>query len=111
MKTVKDENIKHFHHHFKRKVKSSFSFGTLESRIYSIFTVMIFGAIFVMQLVSFQFTMTTVRNSTLNNNEVLLGQLMDQIDSYITSMQEVSIAVADSADVQHFLQDADVSDF
>jgi two-component system sensor histidine kinase YesM len=86
-------------------MKKTLGFGTLESRIYMIFTLMIFAAVFVMQLVSFRFTMNTVRNSTLENNRILLGQLVTQIDSYIAGMEQISHAVQDDPQLVEYLQD------
>lgn len=84
-------------------MKKTLGFGTLESRIYIIFTLMIFAAVFVMQLVSFRFTMNTVRNSTLANNRILLGQLVTQIDSYITGMEQISHAVQEDPQIIEYL--------
>ncbi len=75
-------------------------FGTLDSRIYAIFTLLIFAAIFIMQLVSFRFTMNTVRRSTLDNNRAMLKQLVFQMDSYITSMEQIYRAVSEDEDIQ-----------
>ncbi|MCK5200970.1 MAG: histidine kinase [Spirochaetales bacterium] len=86
-------------------MKKTLGFGTLESRIYMIFTLMIFAAVFVMQLVSFRFTMNTVRNSTLENNRILLGQLVTQIDSYITGMEQISHAVQDDLQLVEYLKE------
>ncbi len=88
-------------------MKKTLMFRTLESRIYMIFTLMIFAAVFVMQLVSFRFTMNTVRNSTLDNNRILLGQLVKQIDSYIAGMEQISMAVQDDYQLISYLQNDD----
>ena len=85
-------------------MKKTLRFGTLESRIYMIFTLMIFATVFVMQLVSFRFTMNTVRNSTLENNRILLGQLVKQIDSYIAGMEQISLAVQNDIQLIEYLQ-------
>ncbi|MDC7238746.1 MAG: sensor histidine kinase [Spirochaetales bacterium] len=84
-------------------MKRSLTFGTLESRIYTIFTVMIFSAIFVMQLVAFRYTVDTVRTTTIDNNRVVLQQLVKQIDSYITGMEQISDAVSVDPEIQKFL--------
>jgi len=47
-------------------MKGNLSLGTLESRIYIIFTLIIFSAISIMQFVSSRFTLNTVRNSVLD---------------------------------------------
>ncbi len=86
-------------------MKRTLRFGTLESRIYMIFTLMIFATVFVMQLVSFRFTMNTVRNSTLENNRILLGQLVTQIDSYIEGMEQISLAVQNDVQLLEYLQE------
>ena len=85
-------------------MKKTLRFGTLESRIYMIFTLMIFATVFVMQLVSFRFTMNTVRNSTLDNNRILLEQLVKQIDSYIAGMEQISLAVQNDIQLIEYLQ-------
>lgn len=87
-------------------MKKTLRFGTLESRIYMIFTLMIFATVFVMQLVSFRFTMNTVRNSTLENNRILLGQLVKQIDSYISGMEQISLAVQNDVQLVDYLQNS-----
>ncbi len=78
----------------------SHPFGTLDSRIYTIFTVMIFTAIIIMQLISFRFTINTVRRSTLDNNRVMLRQLVAQIDSYVSGMEPLVNAVIGDRDIQ-----------
>jgi len=85
-------------------MRKTLRFGTLESRIYIIFTLMIFAAVFIMQLVSFRFTMNTVRKSTLDNNRILLGQLVTQIDSYIIDMEQIAQAVQDDSQIANYLQ-------
>ena len=81
-------------------MRKTHPFGTLDSRIYTIFTLMIFAAIFIMQLISFRFTLNTVRRSTLDNNRVMLEQLVSQIDSYITGMEPLVQAVLKDEEVQ-----------
>ncbi len=49
--------------------------GTLESRFYLIFTFLFFATILTMQIVSTRFTITSIRNATLENNRSLLGEL------------------------------------
>jgi len=88
-------------------MKKALAFGTLESRIYTIFTVMIFGAIFIMQLVSFRYTVNTVRASVLETDRALLNQLVEQIDVYITGMELVSRAIAGDDQIQAFLREPD----
>jgi len=85
-------------------VKTSLKFKTLESRIYFIFTILIFATIFIMQLVSFRFSLSTVRNSTLGNSRVLQMQLTNQIDSYIQSMEHIALTVSDDESLLHLLQ-------
>ena len=80
------------------------SFGTLGSRIYITFTVMIFATIFIMQLVAFRFTLNTVRNSTLETNQAMLGQLTRQIDSYIQGMEKIASAVLENPELQRLLE-------
>ena len=82
-------------------------FGTLESRIYMIFTLMIFAAVFIMQLISFRFTINAVRSSTLENNRILLGQLVSQIDSYISGMEQISQAVQDDPQILEYLENGE----
>ncbi len=81
----------------------SWGFGTLQSRIYTIFTLMIFAAVFIMQLVSFQYTINTVRSSVLASNRALLGQLATQIDGYISSMEQLADTVVEDNLVQQCL--------
>ena len=85
-------------------MKKTLGFGTLESRIYIIFTLMMFSAIVIMQLVFFRFTINTVRNSTLENNHTLLRQLVTQIDSYIAGMERISQAIIDDNQIQEHLE-------
>jgi two-component system, sensor histidine kinase YesM len=84
-------------------LKTRLGFGSLESRIYMIFTLMIFVAVFFMQLVSFRFAINAVRSSTLENNRTLLGQLVSQIDSYISGMEQISQAVQDDPQILKYL--------
>jgi len=89
-------------------MKKALSFGTLESRIYTIFTVMIFSSIFVMQLVSFRYTVDTVKSTTIDSNRVVLHQLVSQMDSYIKGMEQISQAVAVDDRIQEFLSAPEV---
>ena len=78
--------------------------GTLGSRIYSFFILFIFGTIIILQIVAFQFTISTVRNTTIESNKTLLGQLTSQIDSYIEDMDHLSLAVIEAEEVQTYLR-------
>ncbi len=78
--------------------------GTLGSRIYSFFIVFIFGTIIILQIVSFQFTIATVRNTTISSNRTLLGQLSKQIDSYISDMEMLSLAIIEEEEIQRYLK-------
>jgi len=90
-------------------MKKALSFGTLESRIYTIFTVMIFSSIFIMQLVSFRYTVDTVKSTTIDSNRVVLHQLVSQIDSYIRGMEQISQAVSVDDRIQDFLTSPDIT--
>lgn len=81
--------------------------GTLESRFYLIFTLLFFTTILTMQIISTRFTITSVRNATLENNRLLVGELVEQIDTYVESMESISKAVIEDIDVQAFLKDSD----
>ncbi len=84
-------------------MKKPWGFGTLQSRIYTIFTIIIFSAVFIMQLVAFRFTVNTVRNSVLDNNEALLEQLVTQIDSYIGDTEKLAQVIIDDEQIQSYL--------
>ncbi len=84
-------------------MKKLFRFQTLSSRIYTLFTIVIFLTIFIMQIVSFRFTISTIKNSTLNNNRALLKQLVTQIDKYIIDMKHIALMVNADMDVQNYL--------
>ena len=90
-------------------MKRALRFGTLESRIYSIFTVTIFATIFIMQLVSFRFTINRIRNSFIESNNAMLDQLVDQIDTYITGMEKLSLIITADAEIQDYLAAEDKS--
>ncbi len=85
-------------------MKQPFRFGTLGSRIYSFFILFIFGTIIILQLVAFQFTISTVRSTTIEANKTLLGQLTRQIESYIEDMEHLSLAVIEADEVQTYLR-------
>ena len=70
--------------------------GTLESRFYLIFTLLFFATILTMQIISTRFTINSLRNSTLENNRLLVNELVNQIDTYIESMERISDAVVDA---------------
>ncbi len=84
-------------------MRKRIGFGTLDSKIYISFTLLIFFAVFTMQLVSSRFTVNTVRNSVLENNRVLLIQLTAQIDSYIKSLGKLSLSIQNDMQIQHYL--------
>ncbi len=81
--------------------------GTLESRFYLIFTLLFFTTILTMQIISTRFTISSVRNATLENNRLLVDELVEQIDTYVESMESISKAVIEDIDVQAFLMDSD----
>lgn len=85
-------------------MRKKIGFGTLESRIYIIITVMLFTAIFIMQLVFFRFVTTTITSSTLENNRTLLRQLVTQIDSYIAGVEKVSELILDDDNILEYLE-------
>ncbi|RKX77239.1 MAG: hypothetical protein DRP70_06805 [Spirochaetes bacterium] len=78
--------------------------GTLESRFYLIFTLLFFATILTMQIISTRFTINSLRNSTLENNRLLVNELVNQIDTYIESMERISDAVVEDRDAQVFLE-------
>ncbi len=78
--------------------------GTLESRFYLIFTLLFFATILTMQIISTRFTINSLRNSTLENNRLLVNELVNQIDTYIESMERISDAVVEDRDAQAFLE-------
>ncbi len=84
-------------------MRKHIGFGTLDSKIYISFTLLIFFAVFTMQMVSSRFTVNTVRNSVLENNRVLLIQLTAQIDSYIKSLGKLSLTIQNNMQIQHYL--------
>ncbi len=84
-------------------MKRLFKFQTLSSRIYTLFTIVIFLTIFIMQIVSFRFTISTIKNSTLNSNRAILRQLVTQIDKYIIDMKHIALMVNADMDVQNYL--------
>ncbi|MBI9101790.1 MAG: sensor histidine kinase [Spirochaetales bacterium] len=85
-------------------MRKPFYLGSLESRIYTIFTILIFSTILIMQVVSFRFTLQTVRTSTHDTNRTILNQLIRQIDSYISGMEIISRAVAEDTELLHYLE-------
>ncbi len=88
-------------------MKQLFQFRTLSSRIYTLFTIVIFITIFIMQIISFRFTISTIKESTLNNNRALLKQLVNQIDKYIIAMKHIALMVNADLDVQNYLTTGD----
>ena len=85
-------------------MKKTLRFGTLESKIYIIFTLMIFSTIFLMQMVSSRFTINTVKTAVLENSRVLLHQLSGEIDSYILGMENISTTIEKDKHIQNYLR-------
>lgn len=85
-------------------MKSPFRFGSLESKIYTIFTILIFTTILIMQFVSFRFTLQTVRTAIHANNKIFMEQLINQIDSYIAGMELIAKAVAEDELILEILE-------
>jgi two-component system sensor histidine kinase YesM len=88
-------------------VRRKLGFGTLESRIYLVITLMLFTSIVIMQLVFFQFVTTTITTSTLDNNTTLLNQLVTQIDSYISGIESLSGFIVEDEEIQAFFENPD----
>lgn len=84
-------------------MKSRARFGTLESRFYLIFTVIFFATILGIQIVSFRFTVSAVRNATIQTKSTLLDQLVERVNTYIADMERISQAVIADPDVYRYL--------
>ena len=82
-------------------------FGTLESRFYLIFTLIFFATILGIQIVSFRFTVSAVRNATFETKSTLLEQLVERINTYIADMERISEAVTADSDVIRYLSHTD----
>lgn len=85
-------------------MRKKLGLGTLESRIHIFFILMLFAAIFIMQLVFFRFATTTVKRSKIENNRTLLRQLVSQIDSYIMGIDIISQKIVDDDRIQQYLE-------
>lgn len=79
-------------------------FGSLESRFYLIFTVVFFASILGMQIVAFRFTVSAVRDATIQTKTTLLEQLVERINTYIAGMERISQAVISDPDVRLYLE-------
>lgn len=79
-------------------------FGSLESRFYLIFTVVFFASILGMQIVSFRFTVSAVRDATIQTKATLLDQLVERINTYIAGMERISEAVIADPEVRLYLE-------
>jgi len=79
-------------------------FGSLESRFYLIFTVVFFASILGMQIVAFRFTVSAVREATIQTKATLLDQLVERINTYIAGMERISQAVISDPDVRLYLR-------
>ncbi len=79
-------------------------FGSLESRFYLIFTVVFFASILGMQIVAFRFTVSAVRDATIQTKTTLLEQLVERINTYIAGMERISQAVISDPDVTLYLK-------
>ncbi len=77
---------------------------TLESRFYLLFTLLFFATILTMQIISTRFIISTVRNATIENNRLLLDELTQQIDSYISGMDRISQNLVSDKDILTFLE-------
>jgi len=87
-------------------VKTRMWFGSLESRFYLIFTVVFFASILGMQIVAFRFTVSAVREATIQTKATLLEQLVERINTYIAGMERISQAVVADPEVRLYLQGA-----
>jgi two-component system, sensor histidine kinase YesM len=84
-------------------------FGSLESRFYLIFTIIFFASILGIQIVSFRFTVSAVRNATIQTKATLLDQLVERINTYIAGMERISRAVTSDPNVRLYLRGATAS--
>lgn len=85
--------------------------GTLESRFYFIFTLIFFATILVLQVVSFRFTASAVRDATLVTKTTLLRELVERIDTYVADMNQiVRVVLADRAVRDYLAAGADPGD-
>jgi len=57
-----------------------------------------------MQIVSFRFTVNSVREATIATKDTLLNQLVERINAYMAGMERISRIVAADAQVREFLQ-------
>lgn len=67
-------------------MKNTLRLKTLDSRIYIIFTTLIFIMILSMQVVSYYSASASIKSSALDSNKLLLDRLVTQLDSYISDM-------------------------
>lgn len=84
-------------------MRGRFRFGTLESRFYLTFTLIFFIVILGLQVVSFRFTVSAVRDATTRTQKTLLDELVVRIDTYIADMERIADITLSDPSVSAFL--------
>ncbi len=84
-------------------MKNRLKLKTLDSRIYIIFTTLIFIMILSMQVVSYYSASSSIKSSALDTNRTLLNRLVTQLDSYISDMDLIIEILKDEDGVDQLL--------
>lgn len=84
-------------------------FRSIRTSIIFSFAVLIIFALLTFLLISLRFTRETVLENSTEYTSQLIGQVNNDIDSYIDHMENISLIVAGNSDVRDYLSGTEIS--
>lgn len=89
----------------KKKVFQFFKYLNIRTSILISFSILIITTLLVISFVSVYYTENTVKNNSVDYTTKIIKQINYDIDSYITSMDNISTLVSKNSEVQGYLFD------
>lgn len=78
-------------------------FHSIQTAIYLVMAVMVLTSIGLVTMISMQYTRTSIFENTVTYTRQLTSQVNNDIDSYISYMENISSVLAHNTDVQDFM--------
>ena len=78
-------------------------FHSIQTAIYLVMAAMVLSSIAMVTMISMQYTRTSIFENTVTYTRQLTSQVNNDIDSYISYMENISSVLAHNSDVQDFM--------
>lgn len=86
-----------------KKVFRIFQYLSIRTSILMSFSILIITTLLVISFISIRYTENTVKNNSVDYTTKIIKQINNDIDSYITSMDNISELVSKNSEVQEYL--------